>query len=74
VAQLLIIAEASGLRARRTRLRWSQLLKLGKALPAIVLLRNGSAMVLRDASAGPELPRVVLQDPNAHEDAPLILE
>jgi subfamily B ATP-binding cassette protein HlyB/CyaB len=74
VAQLLIIAEASGLRASGTRLRWSQLLKLGKALPAVVLLRNGSAMVLRDVSAGPELPRVVLQDPNAHEDAPLVLE
>jgi subfamily B ATP-binding cassette protein HlyB/CyaB len=74
VAQLLLIAEACGLRASRTRLDWSQLLKLGKALPAIVILRNGSAMVLRETSAGPELPRVILQDPNAHEDAPLVLD
>jgi ATP-binding cassette, subfamily B, bacterial HlyB/CyaB len=74
VGQLLLIAEACGLRASRTRLDWSQLLKLGKALPAIVILRNGSAMVLRETSDGPELPRVILQDPNAHEDAPLVLD
>ncbi|HTZ37037.1 MAG TPA: cysteine peptidase family C39 domain-containing protein, partial [Stellaceae bacterium] len=74
VAQLLNIAEACGLRATRTQLTWSQLLKLGKALPAIVLLRNGHAMVLRSVAETPELPRVVLQDPNAHEDAPLVLD
>ena len=74
VPQLLTIAEASGLRASRIQLPWRDILRLGKALPAIVLLRNGHAMVLREASEGPELPRVVLQDPNAHEDAPLVLD
>ena len=44
--QLLRIAASSGLRAKATRLRWASLVKLGTALPAIVLLRNGSAMVL----------------------------
>jgi subfamily B ATP-binding cassette protein HlyB/CyaB len=68
------IAAACGLRATRTRLVWDQLFKLGKALPAIVLLRNGYAMVLRQIERGPGFPRIVLQDPNAHEDAPLVLD
>src|SRR6185437_11137923 len=74
VSQLLSIAAASGLRATSTWLGWSDLFKLGKALPAVVLLRNGNAMVLREAHDNRELPRIVLQDPNAHEDAPLILD
>ena len=74
VPQLLNIATACGLRASSTWLSWGELAKMGKALPAIVLLRNGSAMVVREVNDGPELPRVVLQDPNAHEDAPLILD
>jgi subfamily B ATP-binding cassette protein HlyB/CyaB len=59
------IAAASGLRATRTRLVWDQLFKLGKGLPAIVLLRNGYAMVLRRTDEGPGFPRIILQDPNA---------
>ena len=74
VAQLITIAGRCGLHASRVRLGWHELLKLGKALPAVVVLRNGYAMVLREVNQGPELPRIVLQDPNAHEDAPLILD
>jgi ATP-binding cassette subfamily B protein len=74
VEQLLAIAEACGMRATRLQLSWSRLPRLDKALPAIVLMRNGQAMVLREASEGPEHPRVTLQDPNAHEDAPLVLD
>jgi ATP-binding cassette, subfamily B, bacterial HlyB/CyaB len=74
VPKLLHIAAASGLRASSTWLSWSELLKIGKALPAIVLLRNGNAMVLREVSEGPGFSRIILQDPNAHEDAPLILD
>jgi ATP-binding cassette subfamily B protein len=74
VPRLLAIAEASGLRAISTRLAFSDLPKLGTALPVIVVLRNGNAMVLREVIDAPELPRVVLQDPNAHEDAPLVLD
>src|SRR5215471_1282677 len=74
--QLLRIAEAAGLRAKTTRLRWAGLIKLGTALPAIVLLRNGSAMVLlrihQENQARP--PIVVLQDPNAPQHAPLVLD
>ncbi len=74
VSQLLNIAEASGLRASIVHLSWRQVLRLGEALPAIVLLRTGQAAVLRGVDDGPEFPRVTLQDPNAHEDAPLTLD
>ena len=74
VPQLLSIADACGLRASSVQLSWRQVLQLRKALPAIVLLRNGHAMVLREANEGPEVPRVVLQDPNAHENVPLVLD
>ena len=70
VAQLVNVANASGLRATSVRLTWKELTGLGKALPAIVLLRNGNAMVLRYVNTGGQPPSVVLQDPNAHEDAP----
>src|SRR5260370_19715399 len=46
VKQTLGIAVASGLRASTTQLRWGDLFKLGTALPVIVLLRNGAAMLL----------------------------
>ena len=72
--QLLHIAEKSGLRASLARLSWDDLANLDQALPAIVLLRNGSAMVLRQVHPAGGLPCVVLQDPNAREDLPLTLD
>jgi ATP-binding cassette, subfamily B, bacterial HlyB/CyaB len=74
VAQLLHIASLCGLRGTSTHLAWHELKRLDKALPAVVLLRNGHAMVLREVHDGREAPRVVLQDPSAHEDAPLVLD
>jgi subfamily B ATP-binding cassette protein HlyB/CyaB len=73
VAQLLHIAKASGLRASSTRLTWRELPSLDKALPAIVLMRDGNAMVLRQVNESAQ-PNVVLQDPSAHEDAPLVFD
>jgi ATP-binding cassette subfamily B protein len=76
LAELLRIAQASGLRASAVRLQWSDLLKMGPALPAIVLLRNGSAMVLLAAVERPggALPVVVLRDPHGSESAPMTLD
>ena len=53
VAETLRIAAAAGLRAHSVRLRWQDLFKLGTAAPAILLLRNGAAMVLLWAAAAP---------------------
>ncbi|MBV9584557.1 MAG: peptidase domain-containing ABC transporter [Alphaproteobacteria bacterium] len=76
IAQLLRIAEKAGLRAQATRLRWSDLVKMGTALPAIVRLRNGSAMVLMRIHVERQghAPVIVLQDPNAPQHAPLMLD
>lgn len=76
LAELLRIAHLSGLRASAVRLRWSDLFKMGPALPAIVLLRNGAAMVLMHAVERPggQLPLVVLRDPNGSEATPLTLD
>ncbi len=76
VADILQIARAVGLRASATRVRWSDLFNLGPALPAILLLRNGAAMVLlRTEAKLVGWPRVaVLRDPNSHEEAPLVLD
>src|SRR5690242_978036 len=69
VPELLKIAEREGMRASSTRLAWDKLDTLAKTLPAIVMLRNGNAMVLRRVDLQASTPHVVLQDPNAHADA-----
>jgi ATP-binding cassette, subfamily B, bacterial HlyB/CyaB len=49
-------------------------MQLREALPAILLLKNGSAMVLLRSQPKDQPPRIILQDPVAGEDAPLILD
>ncbi len=76
--EVLRVARAAGLRARTARLRWDDLFNLGAALPVIVLLRNGRAMVLMsvldrpDTVAVPAL--VVLRDPHGDDEARLTLD
>src|SRR5258708_22002940 len=74
--QLLRIAESSGLRAQATRLRWASLVKLGTALPAIVLLRNDSAMVFPRVHVATQgrPPIVVLPHPDLPQPASLRLD
>jgi ATP-binding cassette subfamily B protein len=71
--RLVDIARAAGLRALITRMNFRSLTEFGDALPAIVLLKNGGAMVLMSATAD-GLPSVSLRDPNAAEDALLVLD
>ena len=49
--ELLRVARANGLRAHVAQLDFDDLLQLSRALPAIVLLKNGNAMVLRRIEA-----------------------
>jgi ATP-binding cassette subfamily B protein len=75
IGRLLTIAKAVSLRADLTHLKWRDLADLGQALPVIVMLRNGSAMVLRGVNIDDaETPTVTLQDPNAGEDALLYID
>src|ERR1700758_3641555 len=72
--KLLDIARASGMRAVATRLKFCDLMRLGAALPAILLLKNGSPMVLLRSEPQAQPPYVIVQDPSVGEDALLTLD
>lgn len=72
--ELLRCANASGMTAKAVKLDWKGLSHLKKALPAIVRLRDGSHMVLLRLDGDEDNVRVVLQDPNASEDALLVID
>jgi ATP-binding cassette, subfamily B, bacterial HlyB/CyaB len=75
VPELLKAARSAGLRAQTVRLDWDGLNQLDKALPAIVRLNNGRSMVLQRLESGESEPsRAVLQDPNAGDDALLMVD
>lgn len=74
VDELLRVARSRGLRATSVALSWDNLMRMGPALPAILVLRNGKAMVLLRSETETQPPCVTLQDPNASEDALLTLD
>ena len=73
-AQLLKCAHSAGLKAKVAHLTWDGLSHLKKALPAIVTLKSGANMVLLRLAGGPDDARIVLQDPNAADDAGLVID
>ena len=73
-AEIIKCASGAGLRARAIQLAWGGLAHLKKALPVIVRFKNASSMVLLRVEEPAGAARVVLQDPNADEDALLILD
>jgi ATP-binding cassette, subfamily B, bacterial HlyB/CyaB len=74
--QIVHCARTVGLKAKEVQLDWDGLAHLKKALPAIARLKSGQCMVLLrlDNQIEGGTPHVVLQDPNAHEDAPLVID
>ena len=59
------------------QLDWDGLAHLKKALPVIARLKSGQCMVVLRVAGEDEAGKtvqVVLQDPNAHEDAPLVID
>ena len=74
VAEILKCAQSSGLKAKAVHLDWSGLAHLNKALPVIVKLKNGGSIVLLRLEGENDAVRVVLQDPNADEDALLVVD
>jgi ATP-binding cassette subfamily B protein len=56
-------AERQGLKARASRMRFDQLLRIGRAIPALIRLRDGTARVLISVSPASEPPLVVLRHP-----------
>jgi ATP-binding cassette subfamily B protein len=73
-AQIMQIARNVGLRASITRVGARGFSKLRSALPAIVLLHSGEAMVLLRVTGPPEKLELSLQDPNAAADAVLVVD
>jgi subfamily B ATP-binding cassette protein HlyB/CyaB len=72
--QLVRCAEKANMRAKLVKLDWDGLSHLKKALPAIVRLRNGSHMALLRVEGDANNARIVLRDPNAAEDALLVID
>ena len=63
------LAEANGLVARKARLRWRHLSGLGRALPLLLRLKDGRAMVLTELRADARPAVAVLRDPVSLEGA-----
>jgi ATP-binding cassette subfamily B protein len=73
--ELVFIARRLGMRAKLIRLAPEDLLGLRKALPAIVMLRGGSAVVLVNTWKTEQGGQIVeLQDPNEDVDATIQLD
>ena len=73
-AALMRCAASAGLRATGLRPGWDGLAGLAKALPAIVFLRDGGAMVLVRVEQGNDGQRVVLQEPASDNHVLLSLD
>jgi ATP-binding cassette, subfamily B, bacterial HlyB/CyaB len=71
---LLKCASSAGLKAKAVQLTWTQLSHLKKALPAIVRLKNGGSMILRRVDTVADVLHVVIEDPNAGDDALLVVD
>lgn len=74
VSDLVGCAKRAGLTAKRLTLGWRHLVKLRKILPSIIVLRTGTAMVLTRVESNDSVEQVVLRDPLAPVDAPLVLD
>jgi ATP-binding cassette subfamily B protein len=73
-AVLQACAKRAGLVGKLLSLKWRHLAKLRNALPAIVFLTDGTPLLLNSVQASDDLEHVILQDPLAPEDAPLVLD
>jgi len=72
---IIAIARDLGLDARRASLRWRELPRLKKVLPAILRLRDGGALVLENIQENPSIGTVaVLRDPMGPPDALVVVD
>lgn len=70
---LVHFARKYGFRARQVTLSWKQLGRLGSALPVLLVLRSGHAVVITRAMISESRVEVVLVDPAA-PDAPIFVD
>ncbi|TWB39755.1 ATP-binding cassette subfamily B protein [Nitrospirillum pindoramense] len=62
-AVLVHAADEKGFEARAVRMSWRQLMRLGRAVPAILCLKDGTALVLTGVSPSVSPPIVYVRDP-----------
>src|SRR5215475_3395171 len=74
ISELLKCAKSAGLKAKALHMKWTSLVRLKKALPAIVVLKHGGSMVLLRVDGENDQTRVVLRDPNSSDDALLAID
>ena len=65
--EMIRCARQAGLKARLIELDCDDLKNLKKALPAILKLKNGGAMILNEVDTRGSVPYVILRDPDAEE-------
>src|SRR5262249_16736198 len=61
-SKLAQIARKAGLSAKVVKLNWARLGRLGQALPAIMILRSGDAVILSGFKEVPGATQVVIRD------------
>jgi ATP-binding cassette subfamily B protein len=74
-AKLIALARELGLEAQSLHMKFEELPRLGRALPAILRAKDGGALILEDARSDPTKGTVaVIRDPSAAEDALLAID
>jgi ATP-binding cassette subfamily B protein len=72
--QMMVCARKAGLKARMVALSVDDLQHLRKALPAVLRLKTGEAMVLTQVDMLNPVPYVALRDPDAEEGSSLTID
>ncbi len=72
--ELLMCARQAGLKAKFVQMRWDDLKHLKKALPAIIKLKTGEAMILSEVVTYGNIPYVKLRDPDAEEGSAVAID
>lgn len=74
-AALVAMAREIGLEAHVLHMRFEELPRLGRTLPAMLRARDGGALILEDARSDPAKGTVaVIRDPTARDDAVLAID
>jgi ATP-binding cassette subfamily B protein len=72
---LVALARELGLEAQALHIKFEELPRLGRALPAILRAKDGGALILEDARSDPTKGTVaIIRDPGASEDAVLAID
>src|ERR1700733_15275687 len=72
---LIALARELGLEAQALHMKFEELPRLGRALPAILRAKDGGALILEDARSDPSRGTVaIVRDPSATDDAVLAID